>query len=164
MSSLWTPGGEHQVPRSSPAAEGTSGPADQRAGPTESQSAQSQRAQRQGTGQGDGGAPGEPLDEETAASLDELQREVAAAPAEAVIANHCYGLFELAALHLSQQPPQLTKARLAIDALACLVEGLEGRLGADESSIREGLSQIRVAFVRLQAASRAGDGADQGEA
>jgi hypothetical protein len=157
MSSLWTPGGEHQVPRSSPAAEGTSGTADQtRARPTESQTAQTSR-------QGDAGGPGDPSAEETAASLDELQREVAAAPAEAVIANHCYGLFELAALHLSQQPPQLSKARLAIDALACLVEGLEGRLGPDEGSIREGLSQIQVAFVRLQAAGRAGDGADQQE-
>lgn len=155
MSSLWTPGGEHQVPRSSPAAEGTSGTADQ---------TRARQAERQTAPQGDTGGPGDPTGEETAASLDELQREVAAAPAEAVIANHCYGLFELAALHLSQQPPQLPKARLAIDALACLVDGLEGRLGPDEGSIREGLSQIRVAFVRLQAANRAGDGADQEQA
>ncbi|MBO0715564.1 MAG: hypothetical protein J2P59_12465, partial [Acidimicrobiales bacterium] len=114
MSSLWTPGGEHQVPRSSPAAESTSGPAEQtRARQTESQ-AQGRRAEGQPAPQAGPGAPGDPTAEETAASLDELQREVAAAPAEAVIANHCYGLFELAALHLSQQPPELPKARLAI--------------------------------------------------
>jgi hypothetical protein len=83
-----------------------------------------------------------------------------AAPAEAVVANHCYGLFELAALHLSQQPPQLDKARLAIDALACLVQGLQGRLGPDEASLREGVTQIQVAFVRLQSANRTGDGAE----
>ena len=33
------------------------------------------------------------------------------------MANHCYGLFELAAVYLSQQPPLLAQARLAIDAL-----------------------------------------------
>lgn len=151
MSSLWTPGGEHQVPRSNPSAEGTSQAAQRRPRQTGNQPE---------TGP-DAGVPEDPDAEETAASLDQLQREVAAAPAEAVIANHCYGLFELGALHLSQQPPQLAKARLAIDALACLVEGLEGRLGPDERSLREGLSQIRVAFVRLQAAGTAGDGAEQ---
>ena len=39
-------------------------------------------------------------------------------PAEVVVANHAYGLFELAAIHLSQQPPNLEEARLAVDALA----------------------------------------------
>ncbi len=45
------------------------------------------------------------------------------------MANHAFGLFELAALHLSLQPPQLAQARLAIDALAALVDGLGERLG-----------------------------------
>ena len=37
-------------------------------------------------------------------------------PVEVVVANHAFGLFELAALHLSLQPPQLDEARVAIDA------------------------------------------------
>ena len=45
-----------------------------------------------------------------------------------MIANHCYGLFELAAVYLSSVPPKLEDAQLAIDALAAIVEGLGERL------------------------------------
>ena len=55
--------------------------------------------------------------------MDELRDQLARTPAEVVVANHAFGLFELAALHLSLQPPQLDQARLAIDALAALVDG-----------------------------------------
>src|SRR5271167_4119031 len=61
--------------------------------------------------------------------VDMLRAQLASAPAEVVVANHCYGLFELAAVYLSQNPPLLPQASLAIDALACLVEGLGERLG-----------------------------------
>ena len=61
--------------------------------------------------------------------MAELREQLARTPAEVVIANHAFGLFELAALHLSLQPPQLDQARLAIDALAALVDGLGDRLG-----------------------------------
>lgn len=152
MSSLWTPSGEHRVPRDTAGQRTGSAPGDADRG----QPAQTARER-------DAAGPGEPGGEEAAAGLDELQREIAAAPAEAVVANHCYGLFELAALHLSQQPPELAKARLAIDALTCLVKGLEGRLGPEEPSLHEGLTQIQVAFVRLQSAGRAGDGAERQE-
>jgi len=66
------------------------------------------------------------------AHLNELREQLLAAPAEVVIANHAFGLFELAALHLSQQPPKLDQARLAIDAFGALVEGLTGRLAEAE--------------------------------
>ncbi len=56
---------------------------------------------------------------------------------------------QLAALHLSQQPPRLDKARLAIDALGMLVEGLGDRLGQHAEALAEGLSQLRLAFVRI---------------
>ena len=98
----------------------------------------------------------------TEAELTEIARQLANAPAEDVIANHCYGLFELAALHLSQQPPQLEKARLAIDALGLLVDGLGDRLGQHAEALTEGLSQLRLAFVKIAsagpAARRAGPG------
>ncbi len=87
----------------------------------------------------------EPSDEE----LREVARQLAAAPPEDVIANHCYGLFELAALHLSQQPPQLPQASMAIDAMALLVEGLGERLGPRLADLAEGLNQLRLAFVRI---------------
>jgi len=90
--------------------------------------------------------------------LVEIARHLAAAPAEDVVANHCYGLFELAALHLSQQPPQLDKARLAIDALGLLVDGLGDRLGQHAEALLDGLSQLRLAFVKIAAAAPGSDG------
>lgn len=81
--------------------------------------------------------------------MAELSEQMAHTPAELVVANHAYGLFELAALHLSLQPPQLDQARIAIDALAALVEGLAGRLGEAEPQLIDGLSQLRMAFVEI---------------
>ena len=85
-----------------------------------------------------------------------MRAELASAPAEVVVANHCYGLFELAAVYLSQQPAMLHEARLAIDALASLVDGLEGRLGEAEAHLKDGLSQLRLAYVQIDGAKRAG--------
>ncbi len=81
--------------------------------------------------------------------MTELRQQLADTPARTVVANHCYGMFELAALHLSLDPPKLDQARLAIDALALLVEGLATRLGEEEANLREGLTQLRLAFVRM---------------
>ena len=71
------------------------------------------------------------------------------------------GLWELAALHLSQRPPQFSQARLAIDALAALVEGLAGRLGEPEKSLQDGLAQIRMAYVQIHGAEPASQSASQ---
>jgi hypothetical protein len=76
----------------------------------------------------------------------------ALSPEELVIANHAFGLFELAALHLSLQPPQLPQARLAIDALGALTEGLAGQLGDYERQLVEGLAQLRMAYVQIRSA------------
>jgi hypothetical protein len=84
-----------------------------------------------------------------------MRRQLAATPADVVIANHCYGLFELAAVYLSQTPPMLPKARLAIDAMTAVVNGLEGRLGDSEPQLLEGLSQLRLAYVQIEGAQRA---------
>ena len=54
-----------------------------------------------------------------------------------VIANHCFGLFELAGVYLSQSPPRLEQARLAIDAFGAVVEGVGGRLGETEGTLRD---------------------------
>jgi hypothetical protein len=75
-----------------------------------------------------------------------------------VVANHAMGLWELAALHLSNSPPNLPQAQLAIDALSALLDGLVGRLGDDEKSLRDGLAEIRLAFVQIHKAARAREG------
>lgn len=92
-------------------------------------------------------------EEALAAHLEELRGQLLATPVEVVVANHAYGLFELAAIHLSERPPALDRARLAIDALGALVEGLQGRLGQAEPSLVDALAQIRLAFVQIQASS-----------
>jgi hypothetical protein len=87
-----------------------------------------------------------------AAEMAELRDQLARTPAEVVVANHAYGLFELAALHLSLDPPHLEPARLAIDALGYLVEGLGPRLGEPADELKTALAQLRMAFVQVSAA------------
>lgn len=87
------------------------------------------------------------------AAIDEARRRVAEAPAEIVVVNHVMGLYELAAIHLSAEQPDLPSAALAIDAVACLVEGLGDRLGEDAQTMRDALANIRLAFVQVKGSS-----------
>ena len=111
---------------------------------------------RSGAPSGESGPPPEMDDDALAEQVEAMRAELANSPVEVVIANHCYGLFELAAVYLSQQPPMLGQGRLAIDALASLVGGLEGRLGEAEEQLKDGLSQLRLAYVQIDGAQRAG--------
>ena len=65
------------------------------------------------------------------------------------------GLFELGAIHLSQDPPNLSQAALAIDAMGAVVDRLQGRLGENEETLRGALNQIRLAYVSAQQAADA---------
>ena len=84
-----------------------------------------------------------------------MQEEVASTPASVVVANHAVGLFQLAAIHLNRRPPNLAEGRLAIDAMGALVEGMAGRLGDEEQALRDGLGQLRLAFVQLSGGAAA---------
>jgi hypothetical protein len=132
MSSLWTPDGEREVPRD-----------------------QGSRAEQ-------GGPPPEPgrrpSDPELAEELGRIEAELLETPVADVVANHCYGLFQLAALHLSQKPPHLEEARLAIDAFGAMVETLGPRLGAVSETLTEGLAQVRLAFVEISKAGATRNG------
>ena len=143
MSTLWTPDGERPVGRpGAPSGDAPGGPPpDPFPGPA-------------------GSLDGEIDDDVLAAQVEAMRTELANAPAEVVVANHCYALFELAALHLSQQPPHLTESRLAIDALGCLVDGLDGRLGESESVLKEGRASLQLAWVQIDGAQRAGGQVD----
>jgi hypothetical protein len=97
------------------------------------------------------------LDAETADALAEGERamleareRLAEVPAEVVVVNHVMGLYELAAIHLSASPPDLHQSVLAIDAVACLVDGLGERLGDDYPTMRDALNNIRLAFVQIK--------------
>ena len=134
MSSLWTPSGEHF-----PNKEGNDA-----ARPPFTPSG----------GTDVTGASQNPTQAEAEAAVEAMRAQLAGTPAEVVVANHCYGLFELAAIYLSQSPPMLFQARLAIDGLGALLDGLRGRLGEAEPALHDSLSQLRLAFVRLEGAER----------
>src|SRR3954454_25229466 len=110
--SLWTPDGEHRVEREDPSVEDDVS-ADFVSGddPLAGMSPE-EREQALAMAQ----------------EMDEVRRQLASVPAAVVVANHAMGLYELAAIHLSSQPPDLVQAALSIDAFACLVEGLGDRI------------------------------------
>jgi hypothetical protein len=91
--------------------------------------------------------------EEVEAQMAALQEQLASTPAADIVANHCFGLFELAALHLSLQPPQLGEATVAIDALNAIVGALTARLGQHETQLKEALASLKLAFVQIRAAN-----------
>lgn len=84
------------------------------------------------------------------AALEAARARLAQVPVEVVVVNHVMGLYELAAIHLSATPPDLSSAALAIDAVACVVEGLGERLGDDAPTLRDALANIRLAFVQIK--------------
>ena len=127
VSSFWTPSGEHEVP-------GDTGESnDQEQVFPESEGAQ--------------------VDPETAAAMEqqlrEAQEQLLSVPAGQIVANHVIGLFELAALHLRLDPPNLDEARLPIDAMGILVEQLGDQL-PEHQTLAAALHQIRLAFVEVQ--------------
>ena len=152
MSTIWTPGGEVPVGDRRPAA-----------GPVADAEASSAATA--------GDAPADfdldslsPEEREQAEQyireLAESRERLKSVPAAVVVANHAMGLYELAALHLSSQPPNFTEATVAIDSLGALLDGMQGRLGDPEETLREGLSQIRMAFVQLKNRPEEPDGGD----
>jgi uncharacterized protein involved in exopolysaccharide biosynthesis len=145
MSSIWTPGGEHPVGdrrQEAPAAG------------VRAESDASAAAGPDAISDMDDLSPEE--QQRLAAAADEvseIRRQLAEAPAEVVVANHVMGLFELAAIHLGQDDPNLPSARLAIDAMAAVLDKLSGRLGEHEPSLVAARGQIQMAFVQVANAS-----------
>jgi hypothetical protein len=90
--------------------------------------------------------------------MAEVQRELLSVPASVVVANHCIGLFQLAALHLEQRPPNLDEAKLAIDGMAAVVDALGPRLGEDAQALRDAVASIQMGFVQVKGAVEAGSG------
>ena len=88
--------------------------------------------------------------EELVQQMTEARERLAQVPAATVVANHAIGLYELATIHLLRETPRFDEATVAIDAMAALVERLEGRLGPEEPTLRDALAQIRLAYVSLK--------------
>jgi len=97
-----------------------------------------------------------------AAELAEARRRIAEVPAAEVVANHLMGLYELGAIHLSTEPAAPEEARVAIDAMAAVLNGLAGRLGENEAVLTNALQQLQLAFVQVTQVET--DGADENDA
>jgi hypothetical protein len=138
--SLWTPSGEHPVERPGrPAPDATSAPQGAPAAPPQP-----------GPTSLDDLSPEERAEaEEFARQVDTARRQLLDAPAGPVVGQQALQFYELAALHLSQPEPKLDDARIAVDALAAVVNGLGSRLGEAEQPLRQALNQIQLAFVEV---------------
>jgi hypothetical protein len=126
MSTLWTPSGEHPVERNQPDATPEPPPA-----PDEEPLTPEEQAAA----------------EEYAQQVEAMRRQLLELPAGVVVGQHALQFFDVAGLYLSQSPPRIEDARLAIDALAAVVESLGSRLGDAETPIRQALHQAQLAFV-----------------
>ena len=136
--SLWTPSGEHPVERPGRSTPGEAPARDAPIPPTPGPTSlddlsPEERAQA----------------EEFARQVDTARRQLLDAPAGPVVGQQALQFYELAALHLSQPEPKLDDARVAIDALAAVVNGHGSRLGEAEQPLRQALNQIQMAFVEV---------------
>jgi hypothetical protein len=96
------------------------------------------------------------MNDQTAEALEavaEARQRLAEVPASVVVSNHAMGLFELAAIHLSAEPPKLPDAQIAIDALGLLIEGLGERLGEHHDTLAAALGNIRLVYVQKSSGS-----------
>ncbi|HEX6237316.1 MAG TPA: hypothetical protein VFZ68_08985 [Acidimicrobiales bacterium] len=142
--SIWTPSGEHPVDRPGRAAGDRRPPAGERsAGPPP----------RAGSRAPEDISPEDLSPEEReqleayARQVDEARTRLLEVPAGSVVGQQALQFYELAALHLSQPEPRLADARVAIDALAAVVDALGSRLGETHEPLRQALHQLRLAYV-----------------
>jgi hypothetical protein len=103
--------------------------------------------------------------------MRELHDRLLATPVEDVIANHVFGLWQLALVYLGVATPpdeqgrppvpNLAAAGLVIDAVAALLDGIGPRLGEHETQLRDALTQTQMIYVQI-AEALTGDTDDRG--
>jgi len=149
--SLWTPGGEVPVERNPGRPDRPAGPdPTSERGPVISEAALAEAAKAAGIDLADLSADERAQLEAMMIEMAEAQAHLASAPAAQVITNHIHGFFELARIHLGQDPPNFDEASLAIDAMAGVLDAVEPRLGPDGPAMRQGLVQLQAVFVELR--------------
>ena len=157
--SLWTPGGEHEVPREEggPTADPTA-PDGEMPRLTDEQFAEA--AQAAGIDPGSLSAEERERAEQMLMQMAQAQAEMLATPIEVLIAHHVMGFYELAVLHLQQPEPDLGQAKTAIDAMAGVVAALPGELGDAEATLHQALQQAQTAYVTLAGGDVGGEDDD----
>lgn len=143
--SLWTPSGEHEIPRTRPA--GFQGAA----APTGSGSPDGDWRERLMAGElaVEDLSPEQRAEVEAAmAEMAHAQQQLLQTPIEQLVAQHIIGLRELVILHLQQPDPDFAAAQVAIDAVAGVIDGVGTRLGELHQPLRTDLQQLQMAFVQ----------------
>jgi hypothetical protein len=144
MSSLWTPGGEHPVDRP-----GTDQSSSRASAPPPTRPP-ADEPERELTPEERAAA------EEYARQVEEAREQLLAAPVGLVVGQQALQMFgDLAGLYLSLPDPRINDARMAIDALAAVLDSLGPRLGEAEAALRNALTQLQMAVVEV--ANRSGD-------
>jgi hypothetical protein len=157
--SLWTPGGEVPVDRSRPEPAAASASPGR---PAISEEMLAEAAEAAGIDLESLSAEERSQLESMMLEMAEAQARLASAPAAEVLVNHLGGMYELARIHLSQDPPRFDDAALAIDALAGVLDAVEPRLGPDGPALRDAVKQLQMAFVQLRERAEAQpDSADE---
>lgn len=169
MSSLWTPDGEHQVPREPPADEPTAarGKASDETGAPGGSGTTGDSDPSAETLRAAAAALGVDLDTMSDTEREQLRmelaemmrvrREVAATPAAEMLTNHMMRLFDLATIYLEADPPAFGDASSVIEAFRAMLEGLGERLGDSEATMREALGQLQMLFVQVKDSRAGGD-------
>ena len=150
--SIWTPSGEHEVPRDRP------GPSPA-GGPTGAGAPDDDWRERLMAGelQPEDLTPEQQAEVEAAvAEMAEAQRQLLATPIEQYVTQHIIGFRELAILHLQQADPDFGAAQIAIDAIAGIIEAVGPRLGQLEEPLRQDVTQLQMAFVQRKGDIEAG--------
>jgi hypothetical protein len=71
-------------------------------------------------------------------------------PATDIIANHLMGFYELAAIHLGENPPNFGEATIAIEALRAVLDRLGEKFGEHHAVLAQALTQLQMTFVQLK--------------
>lgn len=162
MGSLWTPEGEHEVPKPGGDAEAAAGIANSGSGDS--------RSGDNAAGEGGGdplraaaaaiGVDLDALDEDERtqlrAELEEMmrvRREVSATPAAEMLTNHLMRFFDLVTIYLEAEPPAFSEAATVIEAYRSVLDGVGGRLGEHEPLLREAHGQLQMLFVQVKDAT-----------
>lgn len=90
--------------------------------------------------------------EQMAKDMTEARARLLETEAATIIANHAFGIYELAAIHVTADDPDMKEGRLAIDALQALITGISGRLGEAEETLNDALANIKLVYVQRAAA------------
>ena len=93
--------------------------------------------------------------------LEEMREQLASVSAGDVVGEAALSLVALAYVRLGIPPEQneryrdLDAARLLIDALAGMLDGVAGRLGAPEPELRDVLARLRMTYVDVASHAQA---------